>query len=83
MGGDRRSQRWWATDRQQTCIEVEKFLAAFISVNGYSPSYQQICDGTGIRSKSTVQSVLDDLKRQGRITRDHGVARSIRMVKKK
>lgn len=81
-GGDRRSQRWWASDRAQACIEVEKFLRWFLATHGYSPSYQQICDGTGIRSKSTVQSVLNDLERRGRLTRDENVARSIRMVKK-
>lgn len=83
MGGDRRSPWWSPADRTQACTEVERFLRAFFGQHGYAPSYQQICNGTGIRSKSTVQAVLNDLQRQGRLTRDRKVARSIRMVKTK
>jgi SOS-response transcriptional repressor LexA len=82
-GYPERKRGWWgARDRTQNCIEVERFLRGYIKSRGYAPSLQEICDHTGIRSKSTAKDVLDDLERRGRIKRDFNVARSIRMVGK-
>lgn len=82
-GYPERKRGWWgALDRTQNCIEVEKFLREYFDLHGYAPSYAEIAKGTGIRSKSTVKAVLDDLMDRGRIVRDHKVARSIRLVKK-
>lgn len=44
---------------------VIKFLAEYISDKGYSPTMQEICDSTGIKSKATVSYYLNWLKADG------------------
>ena len=44
---------------------VYDFIVQYISEKGYSPIMQEICDGTGIRSKATVSYYLNWLKADG------------------
>lgn len=44
---------------------VFKFLVGYISDKGYSPTMQEICDATGIKSKATVSYYLNWLKADG------------------
>lgn len=44
---------------------IFKFLVGYISDKGYSPTMQEICDATGIKSKATVSYYLNWLKADG------------------
>lgn len=45
--------------------KVYEFLLQYIEDKGYSPTMQEICDATGIRSKSTASYYLNWLKADG------------------
>lgn len=59
--------------------QVYKFLHNYISRNEMSPSIREIANGCYI-NVGTVMRHLDKLEGQGRIMRDLGKARSIRLV---
>jgi SOS-response transcriptional repressor LexA len=62
-----------------TTARVYRFIIRYKQANGgASPSIQEICQGVGIASKSTVKYHLDRLAASGRIkTADDGRARHI------
>jgi repressor LexA len=57
------------------------FIIAFIKRNRYSPSYQEIADGIGVKSKSGIVRLVDQLARRGAIRRVEGQHRSIEVMK--
>ena len=52
-------------------------IQSFIDDNGYPPSVREICEGTGIRSTSTVHAHLKRLTETGRLNYDSGRRRAI------
>lgn len=48
-----------------TTNNIYNFILNFITENGYSPSFREIADGTGIKSSSTVKNHLAVLERLG------------------
>lgn len=58
---------------------VYKFISDFIGQNGFSPSIREIAKGCYI-STTYVLRCLDLLESQGRLTREPGKARSIRLL---
>lgn len=61
-------------------VEVYRFVVAYKQDNdGNSPSYEEIKDGCGLGSKSTVGTILDGLEDEGLILRPGG-ARNIEIV---
>ncbi len=64
-------------ERQERVIAV---LKRFNRKNGYSPSMREIRDLADVSSTSVVKSDLDQLEARGRIERDPGVSRSIRVI---
>lgn len=66
--------RMAVTRRQK---EVLDFLAAFVSRNGYSPSFQEIARGMGLKSLATVHKHITNLERKGMLDRVHNRSRSI------
>lgn len=44
---------------------IYRFIVKYIAEKGYSPTMQEICDGTGIKSKATVSYLLNWLKADG------------------
>jgi repressor LexA len=54
-----------------------QFIRGYLAEHGYGPSTREIGDACGISSTSIVDYYLEDLERQGRITRTRGIARSI------
>lgn len=56
---------------------VFEFIRAYHAAYGIAPSTREIADGAGIRSKETVDRVLDALVEQGLIGRHDGKARGI------
>lgn len=60
--------------------EVYDFLVNYFKENGYAPSMREICNGTGLKSTSSVNSQLQVLERMGKIEMKHNFPRAIRIV---
>ena len=63
--------------------EVLRFIAIFIKNRGFSPSLQEIMDGTGISTKSLVNYYVAQLVELGYLRKDRKISRSIRVVPEK
>ena len=59
---------------------IYDFLVEYITKNGYSPSYLEIADGTGLKAKSRVHHHLSVLEDMGKIHTQNGKARTISLV---
>lgn len=60
--------------------EVLDFLSSFTQRNGYSPSYEEIAHGLGLRSLATVHKHITNLHNKGLLQRAHNRSRSIDVV---
>ncbi|EIC65335.1 LexA family protein [Mycobacteroides abscessus] len=60
---------------------VLNFLTDYVGEHGYAPSYREICEGTGIRSSSSIQPVLDSLQDEGFIRHRARVSRAIALLR--
>lgn len=60
--------------------ELYKFLIDYIKENGYSPSYKEIAEGIGIKSRSTVMEKLQRLQKKGKIQMKASSPRAIRIL---
>lgn len=67
-------------DKETGLERVYNFLVSFITENCYSPSVREICEGTGLSSKTSVHDCLVKLKLMGKIETKRNVARTIRLV---
>jgi len=56
------------------------FIANFIAENGYSPSFEEIGNGLGLRSLASVARAVAVLRRKGAIKQRPGRSRSIEVV---
>lgn len=65
------------TKKQRRVID---YIGSFQELNGYSPSYEEIADGLGYRSKGTVHKHLKHLVEKGMITKQWNRSRSIEIV---
>ncbi len=59
----------------QECIV--SYILLFLEENGYPPSVREICEGTGVRSTSTVHAHLRKLNESGKLNYDAGRRRAI------
>jgi SOS regulatory protein LexA len=57
--------------------EVLDFLEEFVSQNGYSPSFEEIARGMGLKSLATVHKHITNLEKKGLLDRVHNRSRSI------
>ena len=57
--------------------EILDFLANFVTRNGYSPSFEEIARGMGLKSLATVHKHVSNLERKGLLDRVHNRSRSI------
>jgi repressor LexA len=57
--------------------EVLDFISGFTQKNGYSPSYEEIAHGLGLRSLATVHKHITNLHNKGLLQRAHNRSRSI------
>ena len=62
--------------------EVVDFLEAFVEENGYSPSFEEIAAGLGLRSVATVHKHITNLEKKGLLDRERNRSRSIDLVPK-
>lgn len=60
--------------------KIYNFLVKFITENGYSPSFREICEGTYLRSTSNINSHLFKLKQEGKINMKGSMPRTISLV---
>jgi repressor LexA len=70
----RYNSRMAITRRQK---EVLDFISGFTQRNGYSPSYDEIAHGLGLRSLATVHKHITNLHNKGLLQRTHNRSRSI------
>lgn len=64
------------TDNQRAVYE---YLVKQLSAGGIPPTVREICAATGIRSTSTVHTILNVLEQEAYITRDSRFSRAIRL----
>ncbi|MGA2571635.1 MAG: transcriptional repressor LexA [Terracidiphilus sp.] len=57
--------------------EILDFLETFVSRNGYSPSFEEIARGMGLKSLATVHKHITNLEKKGMLDRVHNRSRSI------
>ena len=62
------------TKRQR---EIYDFIARFVAEHGYSPSFEEIGDGTKLSSLATVHKHVSNLEKKGLLKRDYNRSRSI------
>lgn len=60
--------------------EALKFIASFIQERGYSPSYEELREAMGCKSKNTVFRLVDVLQQRGHIAIRRGAARSMTVL---
>ena len=65
------------TPRHKECLD---FIGAFWADKGYAPSYDEIREALGAKSKSSVAALVTKLEERGYIQRMPNLARSIRLV---
>lgn len=63
----------------RTQTRILEFITASLRRENVCPSFQEIADGVGLGTVSTVNYHLKILEQQGYITRPHGHARSIQV----
>src|ERR1700723_1563794 len=57
--------------------EILDFLESFVTRNGYSPSFEEIARGMGLKSLATVHKHITNLEKKGHLDRVHNRSRSI------
>ena len=65
------------TPRMSACL---KFITAYWAERDYAPSYDEIKDGLGAKSKGTVSALVTKLEERGYIERTPNLDRSIRVL---
>ncbi len=60
--------------------EVVDFLESFVARNGYSPSFEEIARGLGLKSLATVHKHITNLEKKGLLDRVHNRSRSIDLL---
>lgn len=60
--------------------ELLAYLKKYIGKNGYSPSYADMCEGIGLKSKGSIHNLIVRLKEQGKVEVRGGSARTIRLT---
>ena len=65
------------TPRHKECLD---FIREFWDVYGYAPSYDEIREALGAKSKASVSGLLSKLEERGYIKRIPNLARSVRVV---
>ncbi len=60
--------------------EVLDFLEAFVTRNGYSPSFEEIARGMELKSLATVHKHITNLEKKGLLDRVHNRSRSIDLL---
>lgn len=65
---------------KNTRKKIYDFIVSYIKENNYPPTVREICNGTGLKSTSTVQSQLVTLAAMGVITHKESAPRTIKVL---
>lgn len=65
------------TRRQRDLLD---FIGAYMATESFAPSYQEMADGIGLRSKSGIHRLLDGLEERGLIQRLPNRARCVEIL---
>lgn len=65
------------TPKQKVVFE---FITLYIRMKGYAPSYRNIADAIGVRSKSNVHKYVHKLRKKGYLSVQPRMARSMRVM---
>jgi repressor LexA len=60
--------------------QIYDFISRFVTEHGYSPSYEEIKEGMGLRSLATVHKHISNLEKKDLLTRDYNRSRSIDLL---
>jgi len=74
------NQRMAITKRQR---QVYDFISHFVEEHQYSPSYEEIKTGMGLRSLATVHKHVSNLEKKNLLKRDYNRSRSIDLLQPK
>ena len=74
---NRRKNHFTRSNISDTQESILSYIQSFLEINGYPPSVREICEGTGVRSTSTVHAHLRKLNESGRLNYDAGRRRAI------
>lgn len=66
------------TQRQ---LSLLSYIQEYQDKHGISPSFQQMANALGLKSKSNIHVLIEGLEDRGAIRRFHGRARAIEIVK--
>jgi repressor LexA len=66
--------RYGLTAKQNELLD---FIQRSTDANGYSPSFQEMADALGYRSKSSIYRLLEILRSRGHVRQYEGAARSV------
>ena len=64
----------------ETRRKIYNFLIEFMTKNGYAPSVREICDGTNLKSTSSVHHHLMILDDMGKIHMENNKTRAIKLI---
>lgn len=64
------------TEKQKNILNI---IEMYINDYGYSPTIRELCNLADLKSTSTIQGYLDNLERNGYITKMNGGSRTIRV----
>lgn len=59
------------------------FIAGYIALKGYSPSYRDIADGLGLKSTNGAHRLVDSLRERGLVSILPRKSRSISIVERR
>ena len=65
------------TKRQKDVLD---FIKAFVEENGYAPTYQEIADNSGMKSRSEAYARVQALIKKGHVVNKIGSHRSLTLV---
>lgn len=60
--------------------EVLNFIREFHREKGYAPSYREIRDALALSSTSQVAIYINDLVEEGKLAKEDGQSRTIRLI---
>jgi len=65
---------------QERGQEVLEFFEDFLERNSMSPTYDEVVEGLGLSTKSHLSHIVDYLVQEGKLERQEGIARGLRLV---
>ena len=65
------------TERQKLVLD---FIQTFVKVRGYAPSYSEIAQGLGMKSKSNIHRLVHVLEERGLLQIKPHMVRSLKVV---